>query len=87
MKYDAEWFRKSVESSELVDLEKTIELMNRYRKPVIFTTMVWGAKRKGKIFGKLKQSHLYPYSVPERAAKVLAHLVRYSEHIGVAGRN
>jgi hypothetical protein len=46
--------------------------------------MVWGARRQGKVLGKLKQSHLEPYPAPEKAAKVLAHLVRYSEYLGVA---
>jgi acyl-CoA synthetase (NDP forming) len=54
------------------------------QKTIIFTTMVWGAKKQGKIFRKLKQSYLEPYPTPEKAATVLAHLVRYSEYLGVA---
>jgi len=84
MKYDANRLRKTMEESELGSLEKTIELMRRQKKPVIFTTMVWGAKRRGKIFRKLKQSYLEPYPTPEKSATVLAHLVRYSEYLGVA---
>jgi len=48
--------------------------------------MVWGAKKQGKVLGKLKQSYLEPYPTPEKAATVLAHLVRYGEYLGVAGR-
>ncbi len=58
--------------------------LKKHRKPIFFTTMVWGARRQGKVLGKLKQSHLEPYPAPEKAAKVLAHLVRYSEYLGVA---
>jgi acyl-CoA synthetase (NDP forming) len=36
--------------------------------------------------GKLKQSYLEPYHTPEKAATVLAHLVRYGEYLGVARR-
>ena len=58
--------------------------LKKHKKPIFFTTMVWGARRQGKVFRKLKQSYLEPYSTPEKAAKVLAHLVRYSEYLGVA---
>jgi acyl-CoA synthetase (NDP forming) len=86
MQYDANLLRRHVEESELGNLEKTIKLMKKHKKPIFFTTMVWGAKRQGKVLGKLKQSHLEPYPAPEKAARVLAHLVRYSEYLGVAGR-
>ena len=86
MQYDANLLRRHVEESELGNLEKTIKLMKKHKKPIFFTTMVWGAKRQGKVLGKLKQSHLEPYPAPEKAAKVLAHLVWYSEYLGVAGR-
>jgi acyl-CoA synthetase (NDP forming) len=84
MKYDADRLRKHVEESELGNLEKTIEIMKKRKKPIIFTTMVWGAKRQGKIFRKLKQSYLEPYPTPEKAATVLAHLVQYSEYLRAA---
>jgi acyl-CoA synthetase (NDP forming) len=86
MKYDANRLRKKFEESEMGNLEKTIKLMKKHKKPVLFTTMVWGAKKQGKVLGKLKQSYLEPYPTPEKAATVLAHLVRYGEYLGVAGR-
>lgn len=86
MKYDADRLRRKFEESELGHLEKTLKLMKKYKKPIFFTTMVWGARRRGKVFRKLKQSYLDPYPNPEKAATVLAHLVRYSEYLGVAGR-
>jgi acyl-CoA synthetase (NDP forming) len=54
------------------------------QKTYIITTMISGAGRRGKVFSKLKQSYLEPYPTPEKAATVLAHLVRYSEYLGVA---
>lgn len=83
-KNDADLFRKAMEDAELGYLKKTIELMKRYQKPVLFTTMVTGALRKGKFFKKLERSHIHPYSSPEKAAKALAHLVEYGEYLRVA---
>jgi len=84
MKYDADRLRKGMEKGEIGNLEKTIELMRKHKKPVLLTTMIWGAKRRGRIFRKLKQSYLEPYPTPEKSATVIAHLVRYSEYLGVA---
>jgi len=60
--------------------------LKKRKKPIFFTTMVWGAKKQGKVLGKLKQSYIEPYPTPEKAATVLAHLVRCGEYLGVAGR-
>ena len=84
MKYDAERLRNAIEKTEIGYMQQTIELMKKHRKPVIFTTMVWGAVRKGSIFRKLRRNHLEPYHSPEKSAQVLAHLVRYSEYLGIA---
>ena len=80
MKYNARELRRQMEEKELEDLNKTISMMKQYQKPVLFTTMVWGAKRPGKIFKTLKKRYLYPYAVPETSAKVLAKLVEYHEY-------
>jgi len=84
MKYDADRLRKKFEEAEMGNLQKTIELMQKHKKPIFFTTMVWGAKKRGKVFKKLKQSYLDPYPTPEKAATMLAHLVRYSEYLSIA---
>ena len=82
IKYKANHMARELENQEIVNLEKTIELMHRYPRPILFTTMVGGTVvRKGKIFRKLKRSYLNPYSTPEAAARVLAHLVEYSEYL------
>lgn len=82
MEYNAEQLRKQMEEKELDDLLKTLDLMKQYQKPVIFTTMVWGAKRPGIIFRTLKKRYLNPYTTPETSAKVLALLIEYSEYLG-----
>ena len=80
MEYNARELRRQMEEKELEDLNKTIKMMKQYQKPILFTTMVWGAKRPGKIFRTLKKRYLYPYTVPETSAKILANLVKYSEY-------
>jgi acetyltransferase len=76
--------RKEIDAGEVTDLEKTIELMKQHRKPVFFVTQVTGASSKGKAYQTLRRNHLGFYSIPERAARTLRHLVDYSEYLGVA---
>ena len=73
---------QAAQGEELKNLDTTIELMKKYQKPVVFTTMVSDAVRRGGVYDKLEQNYLTPCSTPEMAAKVLAHLVRYSEYMG-----
>ena len=73
------------EDSELREVDKLIELMNKYRKPVILTNMGIPFARKGKLHKKLEDAHLLHLLTPERAAKALARLVEYSEYLGLAG--
>jgi acyl-CoA synthetase (NDP forming) len=76
--------RKAIEDIEVQDLEKTIELMKKHRKPILFVTQVTGAATRGLAYRKLKENHLNFYSIPERAARALRHLVEYSEYLGIA---
>ena len=69
---------------EVQDLEKTIELMRKYQKPILFVTQVIGAAKRGRAYSKLKENHLNFYSIPERAARTLRRLVEYSEYLGIA---
>jgi acyl-CoA synthetase (NDP forming) len=72
------------EQIELREIEKMIELMNKYQKPAIMTNMGVPNVRKGKLLKKLEDTHLVHLLTPERAARALAHLVRYSEYLGIA---
>jgi acetyltransferase len=76
--------RKAYEDRELDDLKKTIRLMKEHGKPIFFVSQVMGATQKGRASHRLKRSHLFFYSNPERATKTLARLVEYAEYLGVA---
>jgi len=70
-----------MEGAELDALKTTIDLMVKHRKPVLFTVGAARFETEGKVPLKLKESHLNLYPDPEESAKVLAHLVRYSEYL------
>lgn len=76
--------RKEIEDAELQDIETTISLMRKLGKPVFFVTQVTGAPQRGRVYQALKKNHLSFYSIPERAARTLRHLVDYSEYLGIA---
>lgn len=67
--------------SELNDVDKSLEMMKKYHKPIIFANTGIPAPRKGKVYEKLQKEYIMPFLTPERAAKALAHLVRYSEYL------
>jgi acetyl-CoA synthetase (ADP-forming) len=75
-------YLEEVESNELKDVDKSIELMKKYHKPVIFANTGIPTPRKGKVYEKLLKEYIVPFPTPERAAKALAHLVQYSEYLG-----
>ena len=76
--------RRSFEANEYENVLKTIDLMRRRRKPVLFVTQVARAAMTGDVSRKLKESHLSFYSIPDRAVRTLRRLVEYSEYLGVA---
>lgn len=78
-----QWLEEA-EHGEISDLDRSIELMRSYKKPVVMANMGIPYIRKGEVYKKLEQNHLIPYLTPERAAKALAHLVEYSEYLGAA---
>ena len=74
-------YLEEVETSELNDVDRVIELMKKYHKPVIFANTGIPTPRKGKVYKKLQQEYIIPFLTPERAAKALSHLVQYSEYL------
>ncbi len=72
------------EDAELVDVGRTLELMKQYRKPIVMANMGIPTVRKGKVYGELERRRIVPHLTPERAARALAHLVEYSEYLGIA---
>ncbi len=78
-----QWIEAS-EASELADVKKLQELMKTYQKPAVFCNLAIPTQKRGELYKKLEQSYDIPFPTPERAAKALAHLVEYSEYLGVA---
>jgi acyl-CoA synthetase (NDP forming) len=88
MKYPIDTMHKYMEDAELENLEKTLQMMDRWRKPVIFTVGVTGAGSHGRVPKRLRRSLRNLYSTPEAGAKVLARLAEYSEYLrGVKGES
>jgi acyl-CoA synthetase (NDP forming) len=70
----------------MTDIERMMELMKRPQKPVFLANMVSPPIKDTEVSQKLLQSYLGPYPTLERAAQALAHLVEYSEYLGIARR-
>ncbi|MFC1864906.1 acetate--CoA ligase family protein [Chloroflexota bacterium] len=77
----AEQVFKAREKEELEDLDKLFEYMDKYQKPVIVSSRITEAMRSSPVFKKLKENGVLMYPTPERAAKVLFHLVEYSRYL------
>ena len=71
----------NAEVDELDDVDKSVELMRKYQKPIVFANMGVPTPRKGKIYEKLQNNYIVPFVTPERAAKALALLVQYGEYL------
>ncbi len=77
----AEQVLKAREKEELEGLDKLFEYMDKYQKPVIVYGRVNEAMRDSPVYNKLTENGVPMYPTPERAAKVLAHLVEYSRYL------
>jgi acyl-CoA synthetase (NDP forming) len=72
---------KAREEEERKNLGKLSEYIKKYQKPVIVFNHSPGAMKDSPMFNELKESGVMMYSTPERAARVLAHLVAYSRYL------
>jgi len=72
---------KTREDEELRNLDKLFDYMDKYQKPVIISSQIDEALENSRIFNKLTENGVLIYPTPERAAKVLAHLVSYSRYL------
>jgi len=77
-------FLETQEKEELQHLDKLFELMDKYKKPVIISGTVDDNVKSSPVFKKLRENGVPMYPTPERAAKVLAHLVGYNRYLGSA---
>jgi acetyl-CoA synthetase (ADP-forming) len=80
---DLDQLLRAIEEESLRNLDVTMELMKRYRKPVILSAWVEHEVKDSRLYKKLEENHLTPYPTPDRAAKALSRLVEYSEYLGV----
>lgn len=74
---------ESTEADELKDIDRLLGVMHTYRKPALFCNLGIPSKKTGELYKKLEENHIVPFLTPERAARALAHLVRYSEYLGI----
>ena len=77
----AERMMRARQEEEVKDLDKLFEYMDRCQKPVIISGRVTEDMRSSPIFEKLQENGILMYPTPERATKVLAHLVEYSRYL------
>jgi len=76
-----EKFMRAREKEELENLDRLFEYMDKYQKPVIIFGRTPFGMDNSPVFKKLRENRVSLYPSPERAAKVLAHLVQYSRYI------
>ncbi len=77
---------QDAEREELANFDRLIEMRDKYRKPVVIARTVSGVmvEETSKVFEKMQQHFMTPYTSPERATRALARLVEYSEYLGIA---
>ena len=75
-----EYINRMVEG-ELQLVEGLVERIDRYQKPVIITAPV--GRGKSPAIAKLEEKGIYWYRTPEAGVRVIAHLAKYAEYLGV----
>ncbi|MDY6834719.1 MAG: CoA-binding protein [Chloroflexota bacterium] len=71
-----------MEEEELKNIDIMLDYMDRYQKPIIIIGLMATHEAKHTpVFKKLEDNGILWYPTPERAAKVVGHLVQYSRHI------
>jgi len=69
------------QEEELKNLDRLIEYIDRHQKPVLIFGRGPERDNDSPIATKLRENGIVMYPTPERAAKTLAHLVRYSRYL------
>ena len=72
---------RMMEQEELKGADRIIEYMDKYQKPVIVSQRMGGPMGTSPVLKRLQDNGMLIYPTPERATKVLAHLVRYSQYL------
>ena len=85
LKSDAQRMEELLEvvvQDELKNIDRAIEFMDKSQKTLIICNIFNEALRNSEALRKLHENGILIYPTPERAAKVLAHLVNYSQYLG-----
>jgi len=70
-----------IENDEMNNLDKAIEYIDKYQKPIIVTSLMMTPEvRQTPVHQKLVGNGIITYPTPERSAKVLHHLCWYAEY-------
>jgi len=72
---------KTRQEQELRDIDILSEYMKKYQKPVIIYGRTSEDMKSSPVYSRLRENSLSMYPTPERAARVLAHLVQYSRYV------
>jgi acetyltransferase len=72
---------RMMEQEELKGADRIIEYMDKYQKPVIVSQRMSGPMGTSPVLQRLQDNGMLIYPTPERATKVLAHLVQYSRYL------
>jgi acyl-CoA synthetase (NDP forming) len=72
---------KAREEEERKNLYKLFEYIKKYRKPVVTFNRRVADMKDEPVFNELKENGVMIYPTPERAARVLAHLVEYGQYL------
>jgi len=70
-----------LQDEEVKGAEQLIEYVDKYKKPVIVSSRMPGGMSDSPVFKKLQDNGILCYPTPERAVKVMAHLVEYSNYL------
>ncbi len=71
-----------IEGDEMNNLDKAIEYIDKYKKPIIVTSLMMTPEmRQAPVHKKLVENGIITYPTPERSAKVLHHLCWYAEYL------
>ena len=77
----AERIMQEYQEDEMKNLDRLIEYMDRYQKPVLIFGRGPERLNDSPVSKKLQDNGIVMYPTPERAAKTLAHLVQYSNYL------
>lgn len=81
---DIDQIIQGVTDENLRNLETVMQLMDKYQKPIVMSAWISDEVKSGPVYKKMQHNYLVPYPTPDRAAKALARLVKYSEHCTIA---